>query len=186
MQVSAVPKAAFDDGILDKDFHARLLQALEEVAQTAGIPHAFTWTKLSDYCEQGTMEWVASIKDGLGGGLAFVGQTDMPVEDKMMAITGCCLRNYVDGRMMTVQDVLNRLRKDQMPSPTVLLIPNFSMDKANGGDIPAWQVSSLLGLLYQRLAQAKKTVLYIGSMETLESDYGSAFRKHLEAHYTII
>jgi len=85
---------------------------------------------------------------------------------------------------MSVRDVIHRLPDDNMPQPTVLLIPNFCMDKGDGGHIAQWEISSLLGLLYTRLARNLKTVIYIGSMASLADNYGSAFRTHVEAHYS--
>lgn len=183
-QFSGVPASAFEEGTLDAQYHERLLADLDRVAETAGVQKAFVWSKLSSYCDTHEVEWVKRMRKGQDHGLAYVGKKNIAIEDKMMAIAGVCLRNYIDARMMPVQEVLTRLKNDTMPQPTVLLIPNFSLEKKDGGDIPQWQVSSLLGLLYTRLARGLKTVVYISSMESLGLFYGESFKKHVEAHYT--
>lgn len=182
-----IPEEVFEIGILNRQYHDRLLADLERLAAKAGIPPEFVWAKLSKYCTDAEVTWVKEMRRGDTHGMAYVGnKTKVPVEDKMMAITGACLRNYTDARIMSVQDVIHRLHEDNMPQPTVLLIPNFCMDKGDGGHIAQWEISSLLGLLYSRLARNLKTVIYVGSMASLADNYGSAFRTHVEAHYSLI
>lgn len=186
MRIENIPKEVFDLGIMDKEYHARLIADLENVSLVAGIPPNMVWSKLSQYCEDEEFEWVRHFREITECGLAFVGPHTIPVEDKMMAITGAFLRNHIDARMIVVQDIIKYLKDDDMPSPCVLLIPNFCLEKTGGGDIPTWEVSSLLGLLYSRMAHNQKTILYIGSMTALEKQYGAAFKSHIENHYKIV
>lgn len=185
-----VPDQAFKSGLLDKTYHDRLLADLERITLTAGIPPHYVWARLSDYCPAEDGQWVKSLKRNAEQGLAFVGgkgkKFSPPIEDKMMAMTGACLRNYIDARMMPVQEVIRALKEDSMPSPTVLLIPNFCLDKGDGGNIAQWEISSLLGLLYSRMARNLKTVIYVGSMTSLEANYGEAFKSHIQSHYHLI
>lgn len=181
-----VPDEAFSSGLLDKDYHERLLADLTKVTQVAGIPAKYVWSKLSAYCGHDELAWVRSIRHVATDGLAYTGKLSIPVDNKMFAITGAMLRNYIDARVMTVQDVLQKLKDGDMPTPTVLLIPNFCIEKGEGGDIPQWQASSLLGLLYSRAAKEQKTVIYITSKVVLEKQYGSAIASHVEAHYQIL
>lgn len=186
MSKHQIPPEVFDIGILNKEYHDRLLADLDGFAQKAGIPPAYIWSRLSEFCSVKEAEWVKRMRLGKDHGLAYVGKFNTPVEDKMMAIAGACLRNYIAAKVMPVQEVLNRVKDDNMPYPTVLLIPNFCLDKDDGGSIAQWQSSSLLGLLYSRLAKNLKTVVYIGSEAALEKNYGEAFLKHIKAHYTIV
>lgn len=181
-----IPEEVFEIGILDKEYHARLLLDLERHAAKAGIPPEFIWSRMSVYCTADEVAWVKRMRLGKDHGLCYVGEFSVPVEDKMMAVTGTCLRNFIDARVMPVQEVLSNLKSDHMPYPTVLLIPNFCLSKGEGGDIAQWQSSALLGMLYSRLAKNLKTVLYIGSEQALEKNYGEAFLKHIKAHYTLI
>lgn len=181
-----IPEEVFAIGILNKDYHERLLSDIDRVAAVAGIPTYFVWSRLSQYCTDEDVAWVKKMRAGNDHGLAYVGTSDKPVLDRMMAITGACLRNYTDARMMSVQDVIRLLKAGDMPSPTVLLIPNFCLGASMGGNIPSWEVSSLLGLLYSRLAKNLKTVLYVESLAVLEKGYGAPFRQHIESHYSVI
>lgn len=179
-----IPEDVFSIGILSHEYHERLLSDLDRVVETAGIPKHFVWSKMSEYCTEPEVAWVKRMRKGQDHGLAYIGKKNKAIEDKMMAIVGACLRNYIDARLMTVQEVLTRLKNDTMPQPTVLLIPNFSLEKKDGGDIPQWQVSSLLGLLYTRLARGLKTVIYISDLNSLSMFYGESFKKHIDSHYT--
>lgn len=184
--MTTIPQEVFASGLLNKAYHDRLIADLPSLAQTAGIPARFVWAPLSKYCNGAAFDWVANMASSESAGMVYIGKMPTPVEDTMMAITGAFMRNYLDARMMTVQDVLARLKTDSMPEPRVLLIPNFCLDKAEGGDIASWQVANLLGLLYSRMAKDLKTILYCGSIASLEKAYGSAFRDHIEAHYRIV
>jgi len=179
-----IPDEVFSIGILSHEYHERLIADLDRVAEVAGIPKQFVWSKVSEYCTEPEVAWIKRMRKGQDHGLAYIGKKSKPISDKMMAIVGACLRNYIDARLMTVQEVLLRLKNDTMPQPTVLLIPNFSLEKKDGGDIPQWQVSSLLGLLYTRLARGLKTVVFISDMNSLSMFYGESFKKHIDSHYT--
>lgn len=184
--MTKVPEEVFAEKRLDKTFHARLLIDLDRFAETAGIPPVMVWSRLNEFCSPEEVDWVRHIKQSETVGMVFVGAFGMPVEDKMMAIAGACLRNYIDARVMSVQDVIVRIKEQTMPNPSVLLIPNFCLEKGDGGDIAQWNISSLLGLLLSRLSKNLKTVLYVGSMAALEKNYGESFRKHIASHYQLI
>lgn len=182
-----IPDYVFEEKRLDKEYHARLIADLDRVAELAAIPPKMVYSRLSQYCTGDDLTWVRGLKKGdQPQGLVYIGKYTIPVEDKMMAITGACLRNFIDARMMPVQEVISRLKSDDMPHPTVLLIPNFCLEKGEGGDIAQWHISSLLGLLYTRMTKNLKTVLYVGSLSALEKNYGESFRNHIESHYLAV
>lgn len=182
-----IPDEVFEIGILNKDYHERLLADLHKYAAIAGIPVEFVWSKLSAYCTDQDLEWVRRMREGQDHGLIYEGTNfEVPIADKMMAITGACLRNYIDARFITVQDILQQLKDHTIKSPTLVLVPNFCMSKEEASSIAPWQAADLLGWLYSRMARDLKTVLYVGSMATLEKNYGEAMASHLKAHYSII
>lgn len=182
-----IPEEVFSIGILDVEYHDRLLADLNRFSEKAGIPPQYVWSKLSSYCTDKDITWVRKMREGTDHGLVYVGNTGkVSVEDKMMAIAGACLRNYIDARVMTVQDVLSKLKNDSMPYPTLVLVPNFCMASTDASGVASWQAAALLGWLYSRLARNLRTVLYVGSLSALESLYGEAVVRHLKAHYTFI
>lgn len=187
MSVMLIPEAAFESKLLDRDYHDRLIANLKTHAMQAGIPPSYVWTRLSKYCSAVEMDWVRNMRHSEDNGLVFSGtEFNVPVEDKMMAITGACLRNYIDARVMTVQELLGRLKNDDPPGHTLVLVPNFCMAKDDKSSVAPWQAASLLGWLYSRLSNNQKAVLYVGSIKTLEEVYGEAMARHIKSHYSFI
>lgn len=184
---SAVPASAFEQGLLNEEHHERLLANLPEFCRVANIQPKYVWSKLSDYLTAEDLTWVRSVRVVDTVGLAYVGRDkNTPVEDKMSAIAGCFLRNYVDARVMTLQAVLAALDSGDMPNPSVLLIPNFFLTANNGGKVATWEVSALLGFLYGRMTANQKTIIYIGDYEAMGKEYGTAFIDHIQAHYALV
>ncbi len=187
-----VPQEAYDIGILNAEYHERLLMDLDNLAGVAGIPKRFVWSRMSNHCTVEELSWVKKIRSNTECGIVYTGNTtDAPIEDRMMAIAGACLRNYIDARVMSVQQVLSLMKSDNLPEPTVLLIPNFFLGTGagpvgvarSGSEMAAWQVSNLLGLLYARLAAGHKTVVYVASLPALSKEFGASFMQHLTTHY---
>jgi len=184
--INEVFKEALHDGVLNVEFHERLLADLDRVVEIAGIPASFVGAKLSDYCKGKDYEWVKGVKDTGTYGLCYVGKQDPLVEDKMMAIAGTLLRNYIDARVMSLQTVFALLRDGALPTPTVLLIPNFCVHKGDGGTVAPWQIPLLLGLLIDRMGKGLKTVVGVASMSGLEESYGSLIAEHIKKHFDMV
>lgn len=174
--------------VLDPEKHMRLVQDISRIADMANIPSIYIYTSMITYCSQKEIEWVKAMRrhqdDGITGAV-FVGKTP-GLEDRMMAMAGCLIRNFVDARVYTVQGVIEKLRGNNLPECRVLLIPNFFLLKDSGGDIPSWHISSLLGMLYSRFSKGLFTIMYVQDMQRLGEAYGSAFKNHLESHFTEI
>jgi len=181
-----VPETAFSLKVLDRELHERLIADIEKVCKIAGTPPFMVWTGMSPYCTPQEINWVSKSLTSEKSGLVLVGLQETPIEDKFMAMTAAYLRNYKDARMLTLQEVLHHIKRDDLPEPTVLLVPNFVLGKNTGGEIPQWQTSGLLGMLYQRMSQGLKTILYIDSMDNLKMNYGASFVDHLSSHYDFL
>lgn len=186
--------SAIEAGIIDEVQHIQLLSDIAGYTRTAGIPEHFVWTSASEYCDGAELDYIGTIKqsltdrDGLNNGMVYVGDVEgAPINERMMAIAGVCLRNYINAKVMTVQAVLDALKQQTMPSNvSVLLIPNFFSARADGGRIAEWEVANLLGLLYQRQQDGKHTILHVSNMKELGDEYGKAFKKHLQSKFVTI
>jgi len=178
---------AIADKLIDREVHSQLLADIEGFTRTAGIPERFVWTSIRDYCEEDEITYIHDLlrslveRDGECLGMVYIGNVEgASANDRMMAIAGICLRNYINAKVMTVQDVLQAMKDGTMPgNVSVLLIPNFFMDASDGGHIAKWQISELIGMLYKRQQEGKHTVLYVSDLDSLESEYGLPFRQHL-------
>ncbi len=182
---------AFDSGVLDPSVHGRLLQNLDHFAQKANIQKHMITMKMSEFnCTKQEINYVKTIKrksaDGIYG-LVYTGKEDgSSVITRMMAIAGACLRNFVDAKVMTIQELLSELKEGTPPEVSVLLVPNFFISRAEGGKIADWHIAELLGLLYSRMATGKQTLLYVSDFEALRKAYGDPMATHLEQHFRAI
>lgn len=181
---------AIESGLIDETTHEMLLADLPGVLRQANIPEKFVWTSIHDYCGEAEIDYVSTLndKDAEAIGMMYVGNIEgASVNDRMMSIAGTCLRNYINARVMTVQDVILSLKTDTMPTNvSVLLIPNFFIGKKYGGSIADWEVSALLGMLYKRQHEGKKTILYISDKKALEAEYGKTFIDHMNGKFVLI
>ena len=181
---------AIESGLIDIGTHEMLLDDIQGVLRQAGIQEKYVWTPIRDYCEEDEVTYVATLNDpdAPAIGMVYIGNINgASVNDRMMAIAGTCLRNYINAKVMTVQDVLLSLKTDSMPSNvSVLLIPNFFIGKKEGGTIANWEISALLGMLYKRQQEGKKTILYVSDENALEAEYGKPFIDHMDGKFVPI
>ena len=100
-----------------------------------------------------------------------------------MRMAAACLRNYISAKVMTVQEVISALKVDEIPSATVLFIPNFHFGQSNAGKVPQWQISLLLGILYQRQKEGLQTVTYVSDMDAMAQEYGPSIATHIADNF---
>lgn len=179
-------KKWYDGGALKPDHHARIVTDIERIAQTAKILPMYIAKRMSSCgCTEKEIDWLRDLKqhrdDGVTG-MVYLGGCNS-VEDRMMAVAGACIRNYIDARMFTVQEVIEGLKDKSLPDCRVMLVPNFYLMHSEGGDLPSWQTSSLLGWLYSRYSSGNFTVLYVQSTDKLSQEYGVSFKDHIQKHY---
>jgi hypothetical protein len=177
---------AYAPGILSPENHARLVVDLDRVAKGAHVPKQYIYRhRMAEFCGPDELNWVKTFRRNESAGICYVGNV-LHVEQRMLVIAGALLRNFVDARVHTVQEVSDAVRAGTELEGRVILVPNFHLSKGNGGDIPSWQVSGLLGFLYRRFANETKTVIYVASMKMLQAEYGRSFQEHIEDHFMIV
>lgn len=190
----ALRAEAIENGLIDEIAHSQLLADIDGYTRTAGIQPHYVWTSIHSYCGDDEIAYVETIKDSLTHqesdaiGMVYLGDIDgASINDRMMSIAGVCLRNYINAKVMTVQDVLSAMKSESMPgNVSVLLIPNFFISRHNGGHIADWEVSNLLGMLYKRQQEGKHTIIYVSDMKELEAEYGESFKKHIHGKFVPI
>jgi hypothetical protein len=181
------PKEAYESGLLNEEYHERLFANLGVYVRKAGVPPHVVWSRLSEHCVKGQdYDWAVNLRKTLDGGLVYNLKSQPMAEARMKAIVGLCLRNYTDGRLLTLQEVLRRIKEHGFEDqPTVLLIPNFSLAEEDKFETTALQRQELLGMLIDRATTGKKTVLYVANMTVLEKQYGPTMKEHLETYFAI-
>jgi len=178
---------AISDGVIDPEHHVRLLRDIDKVSRVAGIPVSFILTSAVDICTAEELVWVKALKSHEHANLAFVNSSkpSTPSETRMMALTGLFIRNFINAQYMSVTKVL-KSDPQELLEPTVLLIPNFFLSRANGGGIATWHVSDLYGLLLHRTGLNKSTIIHIDNFSVLTKEYGQGLSDHIKTYFKIM
>lgn len=177
--------------ILDEAYHAKLLEDIDYYAEIAGIPVAMIHEPMATYCSPEECEWITKImlhREAGRGGLCLTGiDAKHPAQDRMWAMCAALLRNYVDARVVSMRTIWDTADKgEEIPDPTVLLIPNFYVDFSGGKPSTNWQVQILHDVLTQRMIEKKITILYVQSFKGLRECFGEGISSFLEAHWHIM
>lgn len=176
--------------VIDPEVHGPLIADWENLARAANVPVGCLDVSMVDANTEAEIAYVKALRrkagEGVYGMVCTGKKPKLPMTNRFIGITAACLRNYIEARIMTLDEVLQSVKRGAMPSPTVLLVPNFFITPSDGGKIADWQVSGLLSMLYDRQVAGKQTFLYVQSMAALEQAYGSAFRQHLEANFALL
>jgi hypothetical protein len=179
--------AKVEKTILHKEYHARLLQDIEQVAAVARVMVPMIHRPLATYCPEEIVDWVKSFPEHMeagSGGLCITGKVK-EVDTQMQAMACAFLRNYMDARVL---DITSLLKTEEDPeNPTVLLVPDFYVRSVTG-QLPFtnWQLREMYSLLLERHVQRRATVLYVQEFNGLRKEYGDAVHDFIESHYTIV
>lgn len=170
--------------------HSLLVKNLEHFAQRANIQDSMILKKMSAFkCGTDEIAYVKGLKKWADKdiyGMAYVGKETSPVMTRMMAVAGACLRNFVDAKVMVLQELLSDIKEGHPPDVQVLLVPNFYIAREDGGKIGEWQIAELLGLLYSRMTKGYQTLLYVSDFASLRKTYGDPIANHLENNFRVI
>lgn len=179
----------YASGVLDKEHHDRLVANLPGYARDAGIqPHWIT-RKLADTCGKAEVDYVRKFNihraECVIQGLCFVRSTpDADPYDRMAAIAGALVRNFVRARVMSLTTVADLLWNREEIVATALLIPNFYLSQDEGaGSLAKVHVQSLYDLLLQRGQGGLQTVIYATSLTGMAKEYGTAFSRLVDGHF---
>lgn len=164
--------------VLDKSRHARLIQDIDHICAIARVPRLYVETSMKQHCDAAEIEYVVNFRvyRASVAGLV-IAEKDNP-DTRCMAICGALVRNFIDARVYSVTDVLEAVQGQDVPEPTVMLIPNLYVPS-----LPKWKSSLLYDVFLRRLSGNLPTVVAVESMMNLRKDYGETFFQHLTSHY---
>lgn len=187
MQAAAIDPYA--TGVLKKEHHGRLVADLANIAMDAAIRPHWIYTSLLEVGSEAEVSWVKSFRANVNAGvsgLCIVGKNVPKVEDRMSAIAGALVRNFIRAKVVTVASLIEQHEEGATPDPTCLLIPNFFIGKTMGGDLPTWRIAKLHDILVERHMSGRQTVLYVTDMKNLAAEYGTPMAGLIESHYKIV
>ncbi len=178
----------YAEGVLVPEHHARLVADLDNFAKDAGIQPKWIYSPLPDTFGPEERGYVRHFRkhaaEGTPSGMIYHGPNKGgEVEQRMSALAGCLVRNFIRARVMTLGSVIDALPNREMPELTCLLIPNFFVAQQDAGTIAPWQISALYDYLSQRFVAGQQTILYASNMSLLGKEYGLAFSRLIAANY---
>jgi len=181
----------FSSGVLRKDVHSRLVADIDNVARDASIMRDWIWAPLQPQVGPTELAYVRKFKEHRAkrcGGLCYVGRKPgKAIDDRMSAIAGALVRNFVRARVMTLEQLLSHVEDKGMPDFSALMVPNFFIEKSlGGGKVADWKVGQLLDTLTARRQAGLQTILYVSDLESLGTEYGVAFERLIKEHYIIV
>jgi len=171
--------------VLDPDHHRRLIEELDDVARVAGVPKRYIERSMSEHCSAEEAAWVRDYRLHAAKGqfgLCYLGSDHT---QRMMAMCGAFVRNYIDARLVTLADLIELARTNDVPSASVLLVPSFHRE-AKQGSVTAFQTNLLWQVLESRMITERLTVIGVQSLALLKNDYGAHFADLVSSHYEVI
>lgn len=180
-------QAAIAAGLIDPDRHSALLRNAARFVKEANIPLAMLYTSMMDLCSTTESEFMDEFMQhaakGVAGLVLHGKHPKVSISDRFAVMAAVCLRNYLSARVMFLQDVFDALKADDMPQPTLLLVPDFHLAGSVASKVQPWQAARVGNMLYTRHASNLQTVLYVQDWDTLEAAYGPVCYQHIEQHF---
>ena len=171
-----------EKSVLDKEVHARLIQDMDHVCATANIPPLYVHRRMAEFCPDADIKFVKDYRrlraEGQGGYMI----TGKASEPRCMAMVGAFLRNFIDARLVTINQLIEGAKEGIVSDPTVLVCPNLFVSTF-GKALTSWQIQSVFDILLARMTQGKLTVVYVEDLKDLADKYGLMVHDHLATHF---
>ncbi len=172
----------WDDGSpLSAEVHGELIRDAQRYARLAGIRQHWIWQPLSAHAGTNEVSWVSGYhrlgERGLKG-ILYTGPA-AGLGDRMQAMAGALIRNFVDARIRPTQQAITRIGPiEEAPDAecSVLFLPDLCV---GAGQQPDWFVREVTALLMERERAGRQTVCYARSLDMLKQVYGETLAEML-------
>lgn len=175
----------YEPGVLQYEFHERFVLNIEFYADMAGVPVHFLYHSAESIFSEKDTKYVAGWQDldtsQISGGIYY--GADPNIMDRMYAMVGLMLRNYIDAKFITAQNLLIELKEGREVENTMVCIPNFCLPKSSGGNIAPWESATILGWVLSRHGNGKQTLLYTDKYNLIEKQYGMTLKHHINKNF---
>lgn len=164
-------------GVLKPEHHDRLVANIGAIANRAGlgVQHKhLIWTSAS--LLKAEMQWctmaIEMVRTGEPWpnpriGVCYTGSQG-DAEQKMLAMTGLLVRNFVDARCMSRMDVVAERKANGAIDASVVMVPDFAMPEYIES-MGHWERAALVEFVHERVRAGLPTCLYLGcSMDLLK------------------
>jgi hypothetical protein len=184
MDKSLLKNEIYQKGCLNLEKHAPLVDKLDTYAQAAGLAggnRRYIWEPLNGFSklELEVLRKAHKLCEEGKYGLLYVGGNPGKAVDRLMAITGCFVRNFVDARYMTVETMLKSYAEEKAVAGKVACVPNLFV---KGGSL-GWQKGMVYDLLLQHMGDGKLLFAYVQDLNALGAEYGQPIADHLRERF---
>lgn len=174
-------------GVLTPEKHGPLVQDLDKLCERAGIGGVnkkFVWSPVGDALSKSEVEYLRQFHfhttaDAPKYGLVYSSTKNMlysaSIQERMMVMVGCLMRNFVDARIMQLDTVLQYVLKEGLIEAKCLFVPNFFIAAEADGMLP-YKKQAIHDMLLYRIANGLQTVLYVDKKEKLAAFYGEGVK----------
>lgn len=174
----------YQTGILNYQKHWRMVQNIEMYAEQAGIPEYFIYntsegillSKDVAYLEDFGRQFIKGISGA-------VIESNHNFIDRMYSMIGVLTRNFIDSRFITLQDLIKEIKAGNPPKSKLICIPNFALDKSEGGNVATWEMSNVLSWVLNSHSQGRQIVIYVETLDYINQQYGGVLRTHIDNHF---
>ena len=185
---------AYDAGVLNESAHKRLIQGIKGFSLNANIPEDQITKSINDVLTKKECEVISKLKRYIAGdtydGITIIDNQGLIT--KFQHICGFLLRNFTDGLVLTVTELLrsndpDRINWNRAKDCDVLLIPDFAISNTGkGSDLWAADVRDIMALLDIRKGKNRFTFLGTDNLQNIESRYGSHIGSAVTTTYICI
>lgn len=169
--------------VLDPAVHGGLIANLSGFSKDAGIDPKWVDYSLAAFCaNEAVIDWVRNFRSPKRYGLLIDNKSKWDSADLCSAITGALMRNFINARLLTQTEFIDRVKTGYGAWESCVLMPNFFM---SGADVsmPDWQLSYLLDGLIMLNTHKCRVVLVTEDEKTMSKVYGPSVSKHLSMNF---
>ena len=170
--------------VLKAGVHDRLVQDIDQVAAMSRVPASMIRQSSVGVLSPALVKYIASFRKlrelGLANGYLTAPLKKTP-ERIMMAMAAALIRNFIDARVFTLQNLI--AADEDYLIPTAIFVPNFQ-NTFVGKPLASHQLQKLYSILLDRAVQDKVTVLYVENKARMMEQYGTAISDFVLSSYT--
>jgi hypothetical protein len=185
LDMKTAQKAA-QSPVLDIDFHLPILRRWPVgMAERANVAEHFLFTSCRDYVSKGAAEYMRKQKDLMQqqqGGFVLTRDLQHSALDRCASLVAASFRQMRTGRVILLQDLLKRLKSDEVPDIAMIAVPDFFDDSVA---LTGYSRQLVMHFLSNQYLNSKATVLYVSSMKEMRKVYGEQVFDHINQNYFI-
>lgn len=171
-------------GILNYKRHWRMVQNIGMYAEQSGIPEYFIYNSSEGILLPKDIKYLEEFgghqEKGVSGAVLISNPNFL---DRMYSMVGVLTRNFIEARFITLQDLIKELKAGNSPKSKLICIPNFALDKSEGGNVATWEMSNVLSWVLNSHSQGRQVVIYVEAMDYINQQYGGVLRTHIDNHF---